>query len=87
MYAKQFLTQKLVNVSPFSSPAVLYNGTIAPLTSLEIKGVIWYQGESNVARAEEYQKLFPALIQDWRKNFDKEITFLMGAVGKLWKRT
>jgi len=76
MYAKQFLTQKLVNVSPFSSPAVLYNGTIAPLTSLEIKGVIWYQGESNVARAEEYQKLFPALIQDWRKNFDKEITFL-----------
>lgn len=54
------------NASPFSSPGVLYNANIAPLTRFPIKGVIWYQGESNAGRASEYRDLFPALIQDWR---------------------
>jgi sialate O-acetylesterase len=47
-------------------PVGLYNGMIAPLLNYTIKGVIWYQGESNAGRALEYQKLFPALIADWR---------------------
>jgi sialate O-acetylesterase len=47
-------------------PAVLFNGMIAPLTSYSIKGVIWYQGESNTDRPMQYRKLFPALIRDWR---------------------
>lgn len=59
----------LPNVSPFSSPGVLYNANIAPLTRLPIKGVIWYQGESNADRAYEYRKLFPALIRDWRQKW------------------
>ncbi len=59
----------LPNATPFSSPAVLYNANIAPLTSFPIKGVIWYQGESNVDRAYEYKRLFPALIQDWRRQW------------------
>ncbi|WP_461534104.1 sialate O-acetylesterase [Sinomicrobium sp.] len=74
--ADKFLEQELVNVTPFSSPAVLYNANVAPLTSLNIKGVIWYQGEANVARAVEYRKLFPALIRDWRNHFGREIPFL-----------
>jgi sialate O-acetylesterase len=47
-------------------PVGLYNGMIAPLLNYTIKGVIWYQGESNTAKPLEYQKLFPALIDDWR---------------------
>jgi len=44
----------------------LYNGMIAPLVDFPVRGVIWYQGESNAARAAEYRTLFPALIRDWR---------------------
>lgn len=50
-------------------PMGLYNAMIAPLLDYEIKGVIWYQGESNAGRPVEYRKLFPALIKDWRKNW------------------
>lgn len=46
--------------------ARLYNGMIAPLIPYGIRGVIWYQGESNAARAEQYRVLFPTLIEDWR---------------------
>jgi sialate O-acetylesterase len=67
--AAKFPKPHVVNVSPFSTPAVLYNANIAPITSLAIKGVIWYQGESNATRANEYRELFPALINDWRSHF------------------
>ena len=48
-------------------PGALYNAMISPLTSFAIKGVIWYQGESNTDRPAQYRKLFPALIHDWRR--------------------
>jgi sialate O-acetylesterase len=50
------------------APAALFNGMVAPQTEYTIKGVIWYQGESNsrLAFAPMYAKLFPALIADWR---------------------
>jgi sialate O-acetylesterase len=47
-------------------PGGLYNGMINPLINYTIKGVIWYQGESNAERPVEYGQLFPALIKDWR---------------------
>ncbi|EEF63179.1 sialate O-acetylesterase [Pedosphaera parvula] len=49
---------------------VLYNGMISPLLPFGIKGAIWYQGESNAGRAEQYRKLLPAMIQDWRNRFE-----------------
>ncbi len=49
-----------------STPTVLYNAMIAPLVPYTIRGVIWYQGESNDTRARQYQTLFPALIRNWR---------------------
>jgi sialate O-acetylesterase len=52
-------------------PAGLYNGMIAPLIPYAIRGVIWYQGESNVSRAYQYRKLFPAMIQDWRRSWEQ----------------
>jgi sialate O-acetylesterase len=56
----------------FNSPVNLYNAMIVPILHYGIKGVIWYQGESNgdrLADAVEYNYLFPRLILDWRKNW------------------
>jgi sialate O-acetylesterase len=50
-------------------PTVLYNGMIAPLEPLAIKGAIWYQGESNAGRAMQYRTLLPTMIRDWREHF------------------
>ena len=52
-----------------NQPATLFNGMLHPIIPLGIKGVIWYQGESNTAKASQYQRLFPAMIQDWRSRF------------------
>ncbi len=46
--------------------AVLYNAMIHPLVGFPIRGMIWYQGESNVSRAYQYRTLFPVMIRDWR---------------------
>ena len=51
--------------------ASLWNAMIAPLIPYAIKGVIWYQGEANVARAWQYRTLFPVMIGDWRRNWDR----------------
>ncbi len=53
------------------APANLYNGMVAPFINYEIKGVIWYQGESNSrkARAPMYSRVFPTLITDWRSKW------------------
>jgi sialate O-acetylesterase len=48
-------------------PIGLYNGSIAPLQPYSIKGAIWYQGESNSSRGEQYRTLFPAMISSWRR--------------------
>ncbi len=50
-------------------PSGLYNAMIHPLTPFALRGVIWYQGESNAGRAEQYRALQPALIRDWRAAF------------------
>jgi sialate O-acetylesterase len=47
----------------------LYNAMISPLTSFAIKGVIWYQGESNCRNSKQYQVLFPIMIKDWREKW------------------
>ncbi|UOQ74147.1 sialate O-acetylesterase [Hymenobacter cellulosilyticus] len=54
-----------------NQPGGLYNGMIAPLLPYTIKGVLWYQGESNTAKPEEYQPLLTALITDWRKHWQQ----------------
>ncbi len=56
-------------------PTVLYNGMIAPLLPGQIKGAIWYQGESNASRAAQYRTLLPALMRDWRAQFDGPLPF------------
>jgi sialate O-acetylesterase len=52
-------------------PSGLYNGMIAPLLPFAMRGVIWYQGESNDGRARQYQTLFPLMIADWRQEWQQ----------------
>jgi sialate O-acetylesterase len=54
-------------------PAQLFNGMVAPATPYSIKGVIWYQGETNSSpeRAPLYNKLFSAMIRDWRERWNQ----------------
>ena len=52
-------------------PTVLFNGMIHPLVPYAIRGAIWYQGESNRSRAAQYRTLFPALIADWRRVWNR----------------
>ncbi|TWU37865.1 hypothetical protein Q31b_46540 [Novipirellula aureliae] len=52
-------------------PSVLYNNMIHPLVPFAFRGVIWYQGESNVEKPAQYQKLFPALIESWREEWNQ----------------
>lgn len=56
--------------SPTSTPAVLYNAKIAPLTNYTIKGLLWYQGESNRDNADLYKKLVPAFVRDLRAKWN-----------------
>jgi len=60
-------------------PGLLYNGMIAPLTPLPIRGVIWYQGESNTSaeRAPLYGRLFRTMMEDWRRAWNQaDLPFL-----------
>ncbi|MDN3493522.1 sialate O-acetylesterase [Winogradskyella bathintestinalis] len=69
----KFPIPRVVNGSVFSYPTLLYNGGIAPLHTLPIKGVIWYQGEANEHRAVEYEHLLKTMITDWRNKWKNPI--------------
>jgi sialate O-acetylesterase len=64
-----------VGVSNQNNPSVLYNAMIAPLVGFAIRGVIWYQGESNAGRAYQYRTLFPTMIRDWRSAWGANFPF------------
>jgi sialate O-acetylesterase len=50
-------------------PANLYHGRVEPVMPYAIRGVIWYQGESNAGRAYQYRDMFPLMIQSWREDW------------------
>ncbi len=52
-----------------NTPTVLFNGMIAPLQPYAVRGAIWYQGESNNGAPQEYRRLLPAMIGDWRQGW------------------
>lgn len=58
-------------VSPNSYPTLLYNAMVNPLIPYAFQGVLWYQGEANVNRAQQYQKAFPLMITDWRTKWNQ----------------
>ncbi len=74
---------KAAGARPSPSPAVpdalreyriassIYDGMIAPLIPFFIRGAIWYQGESNEARAQQYGVLLPTMIKAWRERWSE----------------
>jgi sialate O-acetylesterase len=60
-------------ISAQNQPTALYNTMIAPLINYSVKGFLWYQGEANTSRAEEYAKLQPAMIADWRNRWKQPV--------------
>jgi len=56
-------------LGPNSYPTLLFNAMINPILNYGIRGALWYQGESNAGRANQYRKAFPLMIQDWRTHF------------------
>lgn len=56
------------------APTMLYNAMIKPLEGLSVKGMIWYQGETNYDRANTYTEMFSTLVSGWRKNWSLKDT-------------
>jgi len=63
------LPQSPVQSNSPNRPTLIYNAMINPILPFTIKGVIWYQGESNADRAKQYEQLFPLMITDWRQKW------------------
>ena len=53
----------------------IYNAMIAPLEPFAMRGVLWYQGETNAGRSYQYRQSFPLLITDWRQKFGQTMSF------------
>ncbi|MHB9131743.1 MAG: sialate O-acetylesterase [Armatimonadota bacterium] len=58
-------------MSHMLTPSALYNGMLAPLVPYGIRGIAWYQGESNANKPEAYAARFQALIRDWRTQWGR----------------
>jgi len=57
--------------------STIYNAMIAPLGPYALRGVLWYQGESNTSEANTYRALLTGLMADWRRQFSPELPFLI----------
>lgn len=53
-------------------PVGLFNGMLSPISKYAVKGVLWYQGESNTAEPENYESLFTEMIKQWRKTLKQD---------------
>ena len=56
-------------------PSRIFNAMIHPISNLKFRGVLWYQGESNVIRQESYEQIFSGLINDWHEQFGFNFPF------------
>lgn len=59
--------EKIPNAS--RTPTTLYNGMLHPLLGYGIRGVVWYQGESNYSNYQRYERVFPKMVQEWRQRW------------------
>ncbi len=68
------LSKNLLQRHPYE-PCYLYEAGILPLDTFSIRGVIWYQGESDAQNMELYEETFPLMIQSWRQVWGKSLPF------------
>lgn len=80
-------TEMLKQKDPNSYPTTLNNAMIQPLKQYGIKGILWYQGESNAEWANKYSAYFSALIQDWRAQWQSNLPFLFVQIAGYLKPT
>lgn len=57
--------------NPHHQPSLLYNTMMYPLKNYTIRGALWYQGESNRNQVSLYKKLFPVMVEAWRKDWNQ----------------
>ncbi len=80
--------EPLFGTDSYRVPSSLYNGMIAPWTEYPIRGVIWYQGESDVQRPEEYEVLQTVLIGAWREAWrDPGLAFVSAQLSAFVRHT
>ena len=70
----------------YNGPTTLYNSMIHPLRDYRIRGVIWYQGESNSSAAADYKVYLPAMIRDWRLAWGYEFPFYIAQISNYMKQ-
>jgi sialate O-acetylesterase len=62
---------------PIAGITTLYNGMVAPLGPVGLRGVVWYQGETNADEPAGYEKLLRGLMASWRSQFGNDLPFLI----------
>ena len=70
VFKRQFNPNAISSINLQNQPTALYNAMVAHAIPYPIKGICWYQGESNAGKPEEYAQLLPALIKDWRQKWN-----------------
>lgn len=67
----------LMGIMPSTFPGALYEHMLRPLSPVAVRGVIWYQGESDEPHADIYGRMLKQLVEDWRELWEEKIPFLM----------
>lgn len=70
-FKNTLIPEKLPDSLPNRTPTIMYNSMLHPYIGYTIKGVAWYQGESNRENANEYQSMFTSMITSWRKQWEQ----------------
>lgn len=73
---KKAETQMPAVLFPPSLPICFYNTAVVPVSKVAVKGVLWYQGESNVNDPDNYEEKFAAMVSDWRELIGWEVPFI-----------
>lgn len=78
-YMKEHGNEPFIPMGPyhFNRPGGLYHQMLKPLTSFPVKGILWYQGESDAIHADIYDKLLTSLITCWCRDFKDNLPFLI----------
>ncbi|HLP36031.1 sialate O-acetylesterase [Lacibacter sp.] len=71
-FKNKIIPNKLPDSIPNRTPTIMYNSMLHPYIGYTIKGVLWYQGESNRENASEYYALFTSMINSWRKQWQQD---------------
>lgn len=67
-------------------PGNHYNAMIKPIIPFAIKGVIWYQGETNTSAAYQYRETFPVMIENWRRLWGRDFPFYIVQLANFHKK-